>query len=160
MQYSLEDKIRQIFTHEFNDCVANGTSNLICSLDTDNNKIYTPSRLFLYYNARCMDENGSQYIDEGTTIRSCMKSITKFNFVDEKPYSYDSRNVYNPPQLEINELAKNNKYNIKYYRNVINSEYSLKYIISQANLCIVFGAQLYESSLILIVIFASLILII
>ena len=122
MHYSLEDKIRQIFTQEFNDCVANGTSNLICSLDTDNNKIDTPSRLFLYYNARCMDENGSQYIDEGTTIRSCMKSITKFNFIDEKTYCYDSRNVYNPPQLEIYELAKNNKYHINYYRNVINSE--------------------------------------
>ena len=59
MHYSLEDNIRQIFTQEFNDCVANGTSNLICSLDTDNNKIDTPSRLFLYYNAGCMDENGS-----------------------------------------------------------------------------------------------------
>ena len=29
MHYSLEDKIRQIFTQEFNDCVANGTSNFI-----------------------------------------------------------------------------------------------------------------------------------
>ena len=78
--YTLEDKIRQIFTQEYNDCVANGTSNLICSLDKNQNKIETPSRLFLYYNSRCMDENGSQYLDEGTTIRSCMKSLTKFNF--------------------------------------------------------------------------------
>ena len=52
MHYSLKDKIRQIFTQEFNDCIANGTSYLIYSLDTENNKIDTPSRLFLYYNAR------------------------------------------------------------------------------------------------------------
>ena len=80
--YTLEDKKRQIFLQEHNDCVANGTSNLMCSLDKDKNKIDTPSRYFIYYNARCMDENGFQYNDEETTIRSCMKSITKFNFVN------------------------------------------------------------------------------
>ena len=143
--YTLENKIRQIFTQSWNDCVCNGTSNLICSLDKDNNKINTSSRLFLYYNVRQIEENGSEYIDEGCTIRGCMKSITKYNFIDEQIYNYDSKNVYNPPQLEIYELAKNNKYHINYYRNVVNSEYNLKYIISQANLCIVFGAQLFES---------------
>ena len=82
--YTLENKIRQIFTQSHNGCVANGTSGLMCSLDKDKNKIDTPSRYFIYYNARCMDENGFQYNDEETTIRSCMKSITKFNFVNYK----------------------------------------------------------------------------
>ena len=53
--------------------------------------------------------------------------------------------MYNSPHMEIYEIAKYNQYHINYYRNVINSEYNLKYIISQANLCIIFGAQLYES---------------
>ena len=141
----LQNKIRQVFQQEYNDCVANACSNIITSLDEQNNKIDTVSRLFIYYNARCMENIGSEYVDEGTTIRDCMKALTKFNFIDEKIYEYVDKNVLRPPIYEIYEKASKNPYHINYYRSVLNNEYNLKYILSQAKLCIIFGAMLFES---------------
>ena len=111
----------------------------------DKMNIDTPSRLFLYYNARCEEGNGAQYIDEGTTIRDAMKSITKYNFVDEKTYEYNDSHILRPPPMEIYNIAKMNPYHINYYRSVINTEYNLKYILSEIKSCIVFGAILYDS---------------
>ena len=53
--------------------------------------------------------------------------------------------MYKSPSFEIYDRAKYNHYHINYYRNIVNLEYNLKYIISQANLFIIFGAQLFES---------------
>ena len=141
----LQNKVRQIFQQEYNDCVANACSNIITSLDEHNNKIDTVSRLFIYFNARCMENTGAEYVDEGTTIRDCMKSLAKFNFIDEKTYEYNNNNVLRPPIYEIYEKARQQPYHINYYRSVSNNEYNLKYILSQSRLCIIFGAMLYES---------------
>ena len=141
----LQNKIRQIFQQEYNDCVANACSNIITSLDEQHNKIDTVSRLFIYYNARCMENSGAEFVDEGTTIRDCMKSLAKYYFVDEKTYDYDNKHVLIPPIYGIYEKAKQKPYYINYYRSVFNNEYNLKYILSQSKLCIIFGAMLYES---------------
>ena len=78
-----------------------------------------------------MEENtGSEYVDEGTTIRDCMKALTKFNFIAEKIYDYDNKHVLRPPLFEIYEQARLQPYHINYYRSVLNNEYNLKYILS------------------------------
>ena len=71
----LQNKVRQIFQQEYNDCVANACSNCICSLDENNTKIETPSRLFIYYNSRCMENLRNEFVDKETTIRDCMNKI-------------------------------------------------------------------------------------
>ena len=96
----LKNKIRQVFCQSHNDCVANGTSNLISSI-SENKLNYTPSRLFLYYNARLLEGNSAELLDEGTTIRDSMKAIAKFNFVDENEYGYNDKFVLRPPPNEI-----------------------------------------------------------
>jgi hypothetical protein len=104
----LRHKIRQIFQQFYNDCVANGTSNLITALDEDKYLDYTPSRLFIYYNARLLEGYNAELLDEGTTIRDAMKCLTKYNFIDERIYDYNERHVLQPPSQEIYYKAKCN----------------------------------------------------
>ena len=92
-----------------------------------------------------MENTGAEYIDEGCCIRDCMKSLAKFNFIDEKTYEYNNNNVLRPLIYEIYEKARHQPYHINYYRSVSNNEYNLKYILSQSKLCIIFGAMSYES---------------
>ena len=139
----LRHKIRQIFKQEFNDCVSQGTSNLISALDYDTKYLnYTPSRMYIYYNARAID--GSEYFDEETSIRNAMKSLSKNSFLSEESYKYIPQNVFMPPPLEVIQEAKQNKVYIQCYKNIDNTEYNLKYVLSQNNI-IIFGAMLYES---------------
>ena len=74
-----------------------------------------------------------------------MKAVSKFNFIDEKTYEYNSQYVFRNPPAEIYLKASCYPYFIHYYRSVVNTEYNLKYILSQVNNCIIFGAMLYES---------------
>ena len=139
----LRNKIRNIFRQDFNDCVANSTSNLISSLDHDTQYIkYIPSRLYIYYNARSID--GSQCFDEGCMIRNAMKTLSRDSFVSEESFRYIPQNVFIPPSLQVYDEAKRNKVHIQCYRNITNTEYNIKYVLSQGHI-IIFGAMLYES---------------
>ena len=61
----LSNNVRNVFHQLYNDCVANACSNIITSLNAKKEKINTPSRLFIYCNSRCIEDNRSQYVDEG-----------------------------------------------------------------------------------------------
>ena len=139
----LSHTIRQIFKQDYNDCVANGTSNLITSLDFDTKYIkYTPSRLFIYYNAREID--GNECFDEGTTIRNAMKCIAKSSFLSEENYKYIDQHVFKKPPINIYTDAKSKPYYVKCYKNITNTEYNIKYALYQGHV-IIFGALLFDS---------------
>ena len=139
----LKHKIRQIFKQDYNDCVANGSSNLISSLDYNTKYLrYTPSRLYVYYNARQID--GNQYFDEGTSIRNAMKCLAKDSFISEESYKYIQDHVFMRPPMPVYEEARSNKVYIKCYKNIDNNLINLKYVLSQGNI-IIFGALLFES---------------
>jgi C1A family cysteine protease len=68
-------------------CVGESVSGaLVMALITNNQKIFEPSRLFAYYNART-DENKN--IDSGASIRDGIKGLAKYGICDTKTWPED-----------------------------------------------------------------------
>lgn len=58
-------------------------------IDLDENHIFIPSRLFIYYNTRLI-ENSTEY-DAGAQIRNTIKSLNIYGICSETQWCYDSR---------------------------------------------------------------------
>lgn len=84
-----------------NSCVGNSTSMDFEStlLIQDSKNVFTPSRLFIYYNARKMI--GQENIDEGCVIRDAFKSINKDGVVSESDWPFDISKVTKQPPAEL-----------------------------------------------------------
>ena len=102
--------------------------------------IFIPSRLFIYYNERKL-ENTTEY-DSGANIRDGIKTINKIGVCDENNWPYDISQFTVKPPEECYDNAKYHK-SVKYSR--------IKQNISHMQSCInsglpfVFGFGVYES---------------
>jgi hypothetical protein len=124
-----------------NSCTGHGgAAALGFNQDVQGVKKFTPSRLFIYYNARLM--SGTQNSDEGASIRDMLKGIAKYGFVDEKVWPYDESKVNVKPPKEIYDMAKKNK--LKAYYRVNNDIDEIRRAISTGH-PVVFGIQIYDS---------------
>ena len=102
--------------------------------------IFTPSRLFIYYNERNMEGNTDK--DSGACIRDGIKSINKIGVCSENIWPYNIEKFTEKPKKICYNLAENHK--SVTYRKVSQTEQHLKHVLSEGY-PIVFGFAVYES---------------
>lgn len=76
-------------------CAANAVAAALVTLAGKSRAALSPSRLFLYYNARL--RNGTPIADDGTTIRDAIKAAAQPGACAESVWPYDPANVNTEP---------------------------------------------------------------
>jgi C1A family cysteine protease len=86
-----------VFTQRrIHSCSANALASALMLLaNRDDAPIRRPSRLFMYYNARAL--LGQQGADDGTTLRSAVKSVARYGACRETQWPYLVKNVLLKP---------------------------------------------------------------
>jgi len=123
-------------------CTANaiGFAYQFCTIAQNNTIKFQPSRLFIYYNERVIEDSVNE--DAGAELRDGMKSINHTGVCCELNWPYDiSQFKVKPPPLCYAEATT--RKSIKYKRVVCNID-NIKYAIS-TGFPVVFGFYVYES---------------
>lgn len=96
-------------------CTANAVSNAFAfSVNKQKEeKLYVPSRLFIYYNTRILEGNEDR--DTGATLRNTVKAMNKVGTCGEDIWPYEIPKFTNKPTDDCYKIAKGNKA-IKYER--------------------------------------------
>ena len=132
-----------------NSCSENTISNQFLLSNKEYLSGIIPSRLYLYFNSRLIDEKkrgGPIHMeDEGATFVHAYEAFTKYNWVDKKQYKYDESNVNKFPPPDIYRKAYAAKPKIHSYRRIIPQLYSIKYILAVLKGSIAFGMSVYEN---------------
>lgn len=102
-------------------------------------KIFTPSRLFIYYNERVME--GTVNEDDGAEIRDGMKSINALGVCPEVNWPYDVAAFAKKPSAKLYALAKKHKC-VQYKRLTQNIEQLKQCLIE--GFPFVFGIMVYS----------------
>ena len=102
--------------------------------------IFTPSRLFIYYNERDM-ENTTEY-DSGAAIRDGIKSINAIGVCPEKSWTYDISKFTDKPPNSCYIEAK--KHQSVQYSRVMQQKDDILSALSEGNV-IAFGFTVFES---------------
>jgi C1A family cysteine protease len=104
-------------------------------------KSFIPSRLFIYYNERVLENSVSQ--DAGAMIRDGIKTLVTNGVCPETTWKYSISKFAKKPSATAYKLALNNQ--VKQYLKVTEqSLYDFKYCLSQGY-PIAFGFTVYES---------------
>lgn len=139
----LRDKCPGIYNQgELGSCTANAIAAAyeFDEIKQNENLLFIPSRLFIYYNEREM-ENTTE-IDNGAEIRDGIKTINKIGVCPETLWPYDISKFTNKPTADCYENAKHHK-SVKYHR-LNNSLDELKSTLEEGY-PFVFGFAVYES---------------
>ena len=125
-----------------NSCVGQSTSMDYEStlLVQDSTNVFTPSKLFIYYNAR--KAIGQEGIDEGCVIRDAFKSINRDGVVSEADWPFDPNKVTVEPPSELYEKAKDHQ--VIEYKRIPRSLDQMKGCLAEGY-PFVFGFSVYES---------------
>ncbi|HEX5519920.1 MAG TPA: C1 family peptidase [Candidatus Nitrosocosmicus sp.] len=108
----------------------------------DNSKIFTPSRLFIYYNERAME--GTIGEDSGAMIRDGIKSVNSLGVCKENTWTYDiSKFTQKPSDPSYSEALFHQA--LKYERLDNTNINQLKNVLANDGLPFVFGFTVYES---------------
>lgn len=123
-------------------CTANAASNALkCILMKENRPVFQPSRLYIYWFSRFLENTTST--DSGATLRDTMKSINNNGACDEQIWKYIIPNfTIKPPNIAINYGNANKKKFV--YMSVAQNLDSIKNALYQ-NFPIVFGIDIYSS---------------
>jgi C1A family cysteine protease len=122
-------------------CTGNGTAAAIeYALKAQSKKVFTPSRLFIYYNERVMEGTVDQ--DAGAEIRDGIKSVASLGACDENLWPYDINKFTVKPSDESYTEAK--KSIIKQYSRVPVALHNIQNVLTH-KVPIVFGCSLYQS---------------
>ncbi len=99
---NLVEKFPLIYNQlQTNSCVANSVGMaFMVQLLQQKEKFFTPSRLFIYYNARHLD-NPNSISDSGTYLRSGIKSVATYGACDESIWKFDSGKVNQKPYKSL-----------------------------------------------------------
>jgi len=103
--------------------------------------VYTPSRLFIYFNERVM-ENTVDQPDAGAEIRDGIKSVAHRGVVSEDLWPFDINKVTVQPSPELYDQALKNV--IKQYSRVPVKLANVQNVLTHG-IPVVFGVTLYES---------------
>ncbi|HUV85156.1 MAG TPA: C1 family peptidase, partial [Methanosarcinales archaeon] len=88
-QFSMKDEMPNVYDQEdIGSCVANGVCLDIKYRYKLQGGEFEPSRLFEYWNARCLTRDC--YEDTGTTIRNGMKAAKKWGICEEQYWIYET----------------------------------------------------------------------
>ncbi|AZL89446.1 peptidase C1-like protein [Megavirus baoshan] len=113
-----------------------------------NKEIFLPSRLFIYYNERVIENTIDE--DAGAQIRSGIKSINKYGVCDEHHWIYDPLKFRVKPPQEVYEEAKKAK-PVKYARIDFRTDKSINDRINHLKKALksgypfIFGFTVYDS---------------
>jgi len=110
------------------------------NLKRQNEELFTPSRLFIYYNGR--KALGTIKQDSGAMLRDCIKSVNDDGVCKEDSWPYDISKFKNKPKRKCYREAKN--YQSVSYSRVPRSLDSFKSCLAYG-LPFVFGFAVYES---------------
>ena len=127
---------------ELGSCTANAIAGVyeFDMMKEKEDNIFTPSRLFIYYNERKME--GSISSDAGAEIRDGIKSVNKVGVCDEKEWPYDISKFTNEPPQKLYDESKHHL-TVKYQR-VTQDIKHFKECLHQG-FPFVFGFVVYES---------------
>jgi C1A family cysteine protease len=98
------------------------------------------SRLFIYYNARALDDETDQ--DEGTTILNCIKVLQEMGTCPEPVWPYDPESVFEEPHGEAYEAALN--FRLEEAERIAVDLYAMKHCLAEGY-PFAFGLPLFES---------------
>lgn len=123
-------------------CTANAVSTAFAYsvLKQQEEDLYTPSRLFIYYNTRVLEGNEDK--DSGATLRNTVKVMNKIGTCDENFWPYTITKFKNKPTDNCYKEATGNKA-IKYER-LTRSLYDFKSCLA-SGFPFVGGFAVYES---------------
>jgi C1A family cysteine protease len=122
-------------------CTANAVSTAFTfNLVKQNDPLFVPSRLFIYYNTRLLEGNADR--DSGATLRNTVKSINKVGTCEEKYWPYNIDKFKSKPTESSYNDADGNKA-IKYER-LSRSLYDFKSCLN-AGFPFICGFAVYES---------------
>jgi len=110
------------------------------NLKKQNEEVFTPSRLFIYYNGRKAINSIKQ--DSGAMLRDCIKSVNVDGVCPEDLWPYDITKFKNKPRRKCYRQARNHQ-SISYSR-VPRTLDSFKSCLA-SGLPFVFGFAVYES---------------
>lgn len=102
--------------------------------------IFTPSRLFIYYNERVME--GTIFEDAGAEIRDGIKSINAIGVCPEKMWEYNILKFSEKPPQETYDNASHHK--CVQYKRIASTLPQMKQCLIEGY-PFVFGMQIYES---------------
>ena len=143
--FSLKDKAKQVY-HQLtsNSCSSNAAANFLSNSGHVDCNI---SRLYMYFCTRYVDNNYIMPVeDHGATLKSVFIALSQYHYIEEVKYPYLIEKVDSIPPKEVFEEAITiNKSPITSYRQIIPSEYAIKYIISQCKKPILFGLMVYSN---------------
>jgi len=124
-------------------CTANATA-AQCEIEAKQNKkpIYTPSRLFVYYNSRLLE--GTTRYDSGASIRDSVKTILQYGYCRETAYPYVISKFRSKPSASLYAAAAEHKITTKQYARVSQTLTSLKSCLALGN-TVNFGFTVYSS---------------
>ena len=139
----LRDKCPGIYNQgELGSCTANAIAAAyeFDEIKQNENLLFIPSRLFIYYNER--EKENSVDIDSGAEIRDGIKSINKIGVCPETLWPYDiSKFTVKPPPSCYDQAKKHQS--VKYHR--LNNSLDILKSCLEAGLPFVFGFAVYES---------------
>lgn len=131
-------------------CVANAVAYayVFDEIKQNNEEVFLPSRLFIYYNGRWIE--GTVDEDSGMQISDAVKSINKYGIVDEHLWIYDPLKFAVKPSTSIYTEAKKSKAvayaTIDFSKDkTINDRINHLKRTLQSGFPIVFGFTVYES---------------
>ncbi|NRF40115.1 C1 family peptidase [Pedobacter foliorum] len=109
-----------------NSCTANATAALLDFVrKKDGLEFMSPSRMFLYYNARLLNGNADK--DEGSCFRDMLNSIYETGACSESMWDYNKDLLFVKPVDECYAVAANNKF--QYYAYIAQRLEALKHCL-------------------------------
>ena len=118
------------------------SQNLKFLLKKQKSVVFQPSRLFIYYFSRVLD-NSDIREDTGITLRSGLKSISKFGVCNETEWKYNTTDFTKKPNDQVIEKALFYTKNFK-YNSVLQTEQNIKEVI-YSGFPVLFGLDIYSS---------------
>ena len=123
-------------------CVSNATSNALrYLLKLDHKKDFQPSRLFIYYFTRLLQDTVNE--DSGCSIRECMKSLATYGCCSENLWPYKIKDFTKMPTEECKKAGLSHTKSFK-YMSVNQNLISIKNALAQG-FPIIFGISIYDS---------------
>lgn len=123
-------------------CADNATSNCLrYILGREKLKVFQPSRLFMYYFARLIENTVTE--DSGSSIRDVMKAVHTYGVCSENNWPYDISKFTNCPTPYCVRAGLMHVKDFR-YMSVNQDENSIKNALYQG-FPIIFGIQVYES---------------
>lgn len=139
----LRDQCPSVYNQgELGSCTANaiGAAYEFDEIKQDEDNIFIPSRLFIYYNERNMENTTDS--DSGASIRDGIKTINKFGVCSEKSWPYDISKFTLKPTDECYREATNH-ISVRYHR-LEQTLYDMKSCLNDG-FPFVFGFTVFES---------------